>query len=919
MDTLRGAKILEMTSRVRDKSPDVFIATETELPVGGAPHIPGYSTMVPTVSVSKIVRNVLYINKCLHGEQIPTPCDIPIIAAKVGSEVIIGLYREFSQISATETTRGNAFETEEFDRIESFIRSVAEQHKIVHIAGDINLDPSRAGDEEYYKKALLKRWNNLMTELGMIWAETGPTYKSYGSRHGQHKLSTIDLIYSRGRDMTATVLSDGTGDHWPIFAKVRGGTKHEIPKRETRVDRNWKSLDTTVLNSFLFDYDWNPLMTATESETAVTLLNVALKEAINTAVPEREYTTPNLGVRLKKDTLAAMRARDLAKKNGALKYKALRNRALSLVRRDYVTLNVSRIKNGGPEEAWKVASQIRGKEKTSALPLPRECLSDQEAADKCNDYFVEKVVNLRSKMSRQCTNNQRASEGDSFRFHCVGIATLRKALLKLKTKLSYGLDGVPITVIKEAFEPLALPLVHLTNLVIKTGKWPTSWKEALVTPGLKTGKPSATLSSYRPISNLCSISKLIERVLYDQMVSFLDEKGILPKEQHGFRSGRSTDTALATLFTNVALAQDKGNKVTMLAFDFSSAFDTVSSEVMGSKLGWACESAKALLLNYMSDRTQKVKWNSFTSKVLKIRYGVPQGSILAPLLFIILTGDLPESIIARVNTKSTAGATLYADDTSAYISSKSWEENETAERALTEGLEDFSRTNELALNTAKTQKLSLGNTSSEAINILGVTIDRSGGFATHHENIHNDLRRRLGMVRNLACQMPRGKLLSEIGRSLIIGRLQCNAFVTRPARIGAKASTTRKSSAAGTTQVLLNDLSRVLLGVTRADRLKTEDLTDRAEVPTLNQIVVRQSALNAWRAVHDGALKEVLVPFDDRTRGAANNLRRPVSQRSISSCNMALTWNASSKLREAKSLGEARKEARRLGEFARHM
>ena len=114
-----------------------------------------------------------------------------------------------------------------------------------------------------------------------------------------------------------------------------------------------------------------------------------------------------------------------------------------------------------------------------------------------------------------------------------------------------------------------------TNLIIKTGKWPAAWKEALVTPGLKSGNPSAALSSYRPISNLCSISKLIERVLYDQMVSFLDEKGILPKEQHGFRAGHSTDTALATLFTNVAIAQDKGNKVTMLAFDFSSAFDTM--------------------------------------------------------------------------------------------------------------------------------------------------------------------------------------------------------------------------------------------------------------------------------------------------------------------------------------------------------
>ena len=137
------------------------------------------------------------------------------------------------------------------------------------------------------------------------------------------------------------------------------------------------------------------------------------------------------------------------------------------------------------------------------------------------------------------------------------------------------------------------------------------------------------------------------------------------------------------------------------------------------------------------------------------------------------------------------------------------------------------------------------------------------------------------MVRNLACHMPRGKLLSEISKSLITGRVQCNTFVTRPARL-----VPNQPSARGPTEVLLNDLSRVLIGATRADRLKTEDLLDRAEIPSLNQIVVRQSALNAWRAVHEGVMKEVLVPFDNRTRGAECNLRRPVSQRCTASTNM---------------------------------
>ena len=233
---------------------------------------------------------------------------------------------------------------------------------------------------------------------------------------------------------------------------------------------------------------------------------------------------------------------------------------------------------------------------------------------------------------------------------------------------------------------------------------------------------------------------------------------------------------------------------------------------------------------------------------------------------------------------------------------------------MTEGLIDYSCSNELSLNTDKTQQLNIGNASAETINILGVTLDKTNGFSVHHENIHRDIRKRLGVVRNLACHLPRGKLLSEISKSLIIGRVQCNAFITRPARL-----TTEQTSARGPTEILLNDLSRVLIGVTRADRLKTEDLRDRAQIPSLNQIVVRQSALNAWRAVHEGAMKELLVPFDRRTRGNESNLRRPASQRCTASSNMARVWNSSQELRQAKTLREARAVAKKIGESARHM
>ena len=113
-----------------------------------------------------------------------------------------------------------------------------------------------------------------------------------------------------------------------------------------------------------------------------------------------------------------------------------------------------------------------------------------------------------------------------------------------------------------------------------SGVWPALWKEAQVVPGLKANKPSDALASYRPISNLCSVSKLVEKVLYNQMLVFINEKGIFSKHQHGFRSGHSTDTALANLFSNVGSALDKKLKVSVLAFDYSAAFDMVSRGVM---------------------------------------------------------------------------------------------------------------------------------------------------------------------------------------------------------------------------------------------------------------------------------------------------------------------------------------------------
>ena len=906
---------------VHSKRPDIVVATETEIPVEeDPPFIQGYLSLVPKMTRSNRIRTVMYVREELKPRQIQTPSDVQMVVAIIDNSAFIGLYRQLSLVTSSGTYRGSTFEAEQFDEIESILRTVSNDYKTLHVCGDINIDPTRHEEADYYKKALLNKWCSVTEELGLVWARTGPTYRSHGCFGGEHRLSTIDLVYSRcAMETEVTVLTDSGTDHSPIHALIKGVQKASMPKRETRQDRNWKNINSDALELHLLSWDWGPLFSSKDVNEAVSLLNSAMTSAIDMAVPLRKYTTPNIGIRLKPDTLKAMRERDKAKKSGALHYKALRNRCLALVRRDYVTKNLERIKKGGQESAWQICSEVRGKSKSSTLPIPSECKTAFEAAEKCNDYYIKKVLKLREELNPQATPKKRPYDGPHFGFHSVGTAAVRRALKRVKPKVSYGVDNVPILAYKKAQETLLLPLVHIINLILRNGTWPCEWKNIIIRPTLKTGKLPGEWSSYRPIANLCSVSKIAEHVIHEQVTNYLEENDLFSQHQHGFRQGRSCDTAITALMSRVGQAQDRGHKVGLVAWDYSAAFDLISKDVLEAKLYWANDSARKLLLSYVSNRKQQVRWNSTMSGMLDVEFGVSQGSVLAPLLFNIVTADLPASI-SGVKANASVGVSQYADDTAGYTESKSWIETEAAIEEMSKNLELYSHETGLHLNLSKTQRLKLGHpytASTDTMTILGVTLDKHGGFNTHNTKVLSDLRKRLGMIRQLSVQLPRGRLLKEIGQALIVGRLQSSAFVTRTARINSRDSL-HKPSPHSPAQVVLNDLARLLLGIRRAEHFRVADLADRAGLPTVNEIVTQQSAVMAWRACNSDTLKDVLIGYDDRTRGATGDLKKAASKRCQPAENMCTIWNSNEALRKAESLTAARSIARKISKEARH-
>ena len=246
-----------MTSKIQSLKPDVVIITESEIAVGDTPIVPGYSTFLPKMSESILVRVIMLVKNEHHAEQIFLKSyDIQMVAAKVGSSAFVGLYRQFSMITKNGTVRSSAFESQQLNTITEELREVSNNYKSLYLAGDFNLDMARAHDPEYYKLVLLQRWSSFTEELGLRWAETGPTFMSDGVFNGEQRFSTLDHVYARtSYDVTSQVLPDLTSDHRPVMAKVARVQARK--RRQTRQDRNWRALDKDTLEMFLLQWDWD--------------------------------------------------------------------------------------------------------------------------------------------------------------------------------------------------------------------------------------------------------------------------------------------------------------------------------------------------------------------------------------------------------------------------------------------------------------------------------------------------------------------------------------------------------------------------------------------------------------------------------------------------------------------------------------
>ena len=234
---------------------------------------------------------------------------------------------------------------------------------------------------------------------------------------------------------------------------------------------------------------------------------------------------------------------------------------------------------------------------------------------------------------------------------------------------------------------------------VKEGCFPSAMKSAKIVP-IHKGDSMLVAGNYRPISLLPIFSKIFERLIYNRLIEFINENKILSELQFGFQKNKSTEHAVTSIVSAIDQAKSEKKSSYCIFLDFAKAFDTVNHEILISKLDHYGISGLSnnLFKSYLSNRTQQTEINGTLSDVGTIRHGVPQGSVLGPLLFLLYINDISES-------SKILKFYLFADDTTVFYSDKTNPDTENLLNRELSKVSDWLSANKLSLNVKKSNFL----------------------------------------------------------------------------------------------------------------------------------------------------------------------------------------------------------------------
>ena len=635
----------------------------------------------------------------------------------------------------------------------------------IWLAGDFNLPDIDWGSNcisgNQYNKNISQQLLDLIYDTG---SEQMIKFETRGK-------NTLDLfITNRPSLVIRTKPLPGVSDHDIVFAEVDTKAVHKkLPSRKILL---WKKADMDSLKLRVGKFSESFIGSNTANTDINTLWNTFKSNCttiINDLIPSKmsssRVSQPWITGQLKRMTRQKKRAYRKAKKSGdeqdITAYKTLQKNVQHQCKKAYNEyINNLVAGNNNPKKLYSFISSKR-QDSSGVTLLKRNGIGHCDPSAKAtilnnqfSSVFTEENHNNMPDMGERTIPNM-----VDFSIDCKGV---EKLLAELNPHKAQGPDNIPPNFLKCCAKELSPSLTLIFQASLEQGKVPDDWKQALVTPLFKKGDRTAP-ENYRPISLTSVCCKLMEHIIHSQVMHHLDKHNALCDQQHGFRKRRSCESQLILTLQDLAKGIEEGEQIDAVLLDFSKAFDKVPHQrllykinhygVHGATLRW--------IESFLSGRTQQVVVEGQSSPSAPVTSGVPQGSVLGPLLFLLYINDMPSRV--------TSTTRLFADDSLLYCKIKTVEDTRTLQEDLRK-LEQWESDWQMQFNPGKCEVIRISRRKNliqatyqihqqdlsvvENGRYLGVTLNNKLSWNPHVDSVTKKANNSLAFLRRNLARCP---------------------------------------------------------------------------------------------------------------------------------------------------------------------
>lgn len=575
------------------------------------------------------------------------------------------------------------------------------------ITGDINID-ILSNDQD---NIIAHDYLNLMQEYGF------KSYINHYTRVTEKSKSCIDHFFVRttlNNDILPVISKSKITDHYPIALHIQ-------------TDKNYSYSSPNIIETKFFNYkklselgasiNWNSLINADIDSSLYNLCN-EINILVNQCTTVKTYSskTRSRTPWITKGIIKSINIRDVLYKQLKLdpgnvaifevyeKYRKFIPKLIKHAKNKYYVDKVETCHD--PKHIWELADNCINKNKhlvkNFKLNHNNKTISDpQKISELFNDHFINIGEHLSSKIQKKVNPflNKIPLNNKTIFLNPISEDEILSIVNSLNNSNSCGYDKISIKTIKSLSVSIIPSLCNLFNQCLIKGHFPEIFKKSIVTPVYKNGNKEE-LNNYRPISIISNLGKILEKIISQRLQSFINANNLLSPQQFGFRSGKSTNDAIIDLTQCIYNTLDKSRPSLAVFLDLAKAFDTVNHKLLLKKLDrYGIRGTPLLLIkSYLENRKQTTKILGIVSSEKTVTCGVPQGTVLGPLLFILYLNDL-------LNLNLHCKFFSYADDTALYYEAESWS---TIEKLATNDLiiiKNWLDCNRLSLNSDKSHFL----------------------------------------------------------------------------------------------------------------------------------------------------------------------------------------------------------------------